>query len=152
MSRTICTAVNVICFALLAGCARDPQGGVGPAHGGGSPRDVPIFIPLVDTAGACVVAAGNEPVRVHKRDKVAWEILNDCSADQKVTFHKFKRNGQDDDPTDVNQKEKSVGKNGGRDKLRVGIRNISASGVRKYKYNILLGSGFELDPELEVEY
>jgi hypothetical protein len=130
---------------LLAGCARAQQGG-------GSPRDVPIFIHLVQQGNNCVVAAGNEPVRVHKRDKVTWEILNDCNAEQKVTFHKFRRGGQDDDPTDVNQKEKSVGGNGRRDKLKVGIRDTSASGVRKYKYNILLNSGFELDPELEVEY
>lgn len=141
---------SVLCFVVLAGCSR---GQVAPMHGGGgSPRDVPIFIHLVDKAGACVVAAGNEAVRVHKSDKVVWEILNDCAATRKVTFHKFKRNSQDDDPTDVNQKEKSVNGNGGRDKLKVGIKNVSASGVRKFKYNILLDSGFELDPELEVEY
>jgi hypothetical protein len=141
---------SVLCLTLLAGCAREQGGGAMPG-GGGSPRDVPIFIHLVETGGNCVVVAGKEPVRVHKRDKVVWEVLNDCTADRKVTFHKFKRNGNDDDPTDVNKKDVSPRSNG-RDKLRVGIRNISASGVRKYKYNILLDSGFELDPELEVEY
>jgi hypothetical protein len=116
------------------------------------PRDVVIFVHLVQQGSACRVAAGKEPVRAHKNDKVVWEILNDCQATQEVTFHKFKRNNQDDDPTDTNVKKRSVRGNGGSDKLKVGIRQISASGVRKYKYNVLLDSGFELDPELEVEY
>ena len=144
MNRIIRIAVPAFCFAMLVGCARD----VAPRS---SPRDVVIFIHLVNKDTACVTVAGEEAVQAHEKDKIVWEILNDCSADETVYFEKFKRNGQDEDPTDVNEKKKSV-QAGRRENLKVGLKDIEASGKRSYKYHVRLNSGHDLDPELEVEY
>jgi hypothetical protein len=145
VNRIIRIAIPAFCFALLVGCARE---GAAPRS---SPRDVAIFVHLVEKGSACLTVAGEEPARAHEKDKIVWEILNDCSVEQTVYFEKFKRNAQEEDPTDVNEKKKSVSA-GRREKLKVGLKDIEASGKRTYKYNIRLNSGHDLDPELEVEY